>query len=285
MVASVASRGAPVAVLAAFVAVAMAGCADSPEPEPAGDDPFAGLQDEVEVTATLGAIVGVVVDQAIRPLANATIALTGQAGNTTTDDQGRFTFGDLEPGTYFLQASARRHEAAQVSVDVVAGEAAIVRILLIAMTSVEPYHTTLNFHGHADPWFGFVSFAAEVIAPGTLGCTCAFEVVPDPGAVSFTFEAVGTNDIDYSSSPVYGNLYWEFVGDALGEHQDIRSAHGSFPIYQTFERDSFDNETETWLARITPGQFVHTSMDYDIFLTIWYHEPMPDGWSFVAGDT
>ena len=273
-------------LLAASVLAGCAGGEGDPEAgKGPGSDPFAGLTEDVDVASGKGAIVGVVVDAAIRPLSNATVELTSMGLNSSTDGEGRFVINDLEPGTYFLQATARRHASTQVSVEVLAGEATPVRILLVALETAEPYHTVLHFAGHADPWLGFGSFAVEVIAPGTLGCTCAWNITPDPGVVGFTFEAIGTNDIDYSASPVYGNLYWEFVGDALGENQDIRSSHGSFPLYETFERDSFANETTTWLARITPGLFVHANMDFDLYLTVWYHEPQPEGWSFVAGDT
>src|SRR5690242_2936784 len=131
--------------LACLALVLAAGCSQ-PQAE-SSEGAFAGLTDDVEVTATTGAIAGVVVDEAIRPIANATVSLQNPSRNATTDADGRFAFEDLPAGTYFLAASARRHEPTQVSVDVAAGDASAVRILLVASNTAEPYSTTLQFRG------------------------------------------------------------------------------------------------------------------------------------------
>src|SRR5688572_410097 len=87
--------------------VLLAGCAANSGGEPgpastAGD--FSDL--DVDATETTGVLLGVVVDETIRPIAGASVVLQGgPAGDkkATTDQEGRFAFDDLEPGTYFLQ--------------------------------------------------------------------------------------------------------------------------------------------------------------------------------------
>src|SRR3954471_7065827 len=59
----------------------------------------------LEATASTGIIRGIVVDDAIRPLANATVGLQladGKTQNTTSAKDGVFGFDGLAPATYFL---------------------------------------------------------------------------------------------------------------------------------------------------------------------------------------
>src|SRR5687768_8662219 len=89
-------RGVLVALL--LSSVVLAGCSDDPAPPAASDDGTADV--EVDEDAKTGAISGVVVDEAIRPIRNATVQLAGKDVNQTTDEHGQFVFQDLEPGTY-----------------------------------------------------------------------------------------------------------------------------------------------------------------------------------------
>src|SRR5687767_10257567 len=73
------------------------------------EDPAAGVdfdELELEATATTGVIRGIVVDEAIRPVAGAEVGTTlpdgAGARNTTSADDGAFGFDGLPPGTYFL---------------------------------------------------------------------------------------------------------------------------------------------------------------------------------------
>jgi hypothetical protein len=141
---------------------ALAGCAShSPQKAPGQDFSNLGLQ----ATATTGVLRGVVVDQAIRPVAGVAIALSGPAtANGTTDAQGVFGFDGLQPGTYFVHASKAGFVPAQSSADVVAGVAqpAAVKILLNADKSTAPYVATYAFDGYIECSFSLVAvgFAA-----------------------------------------------------------------------------------------------------------------------------
>src|SRR5688572_21153311 len=93
---------------ALLLALALPGCSDEPKSDGVADstDDFGDLG--VAPTDTRGILVGVVVDEAIRPIAEAKVALNAGGGapmEKTTDAEGRFAYGDLEPGTYFLSAS------------------------------------------------------------------------------------------------------------------------------------------------------------------------------------
>lgn len=127
---------------ALVLGVVLAGCAATP---PADEADAAAAFDDLPVTvsATTGAIVGIVVDERIVPVVGAEVRVTGVGfeREATTDDQGRFVFSDLAPGTYFLAVSSLLHEAAQTSVEVVAGVAdpAPVKVLLGRLFTQEPF--------------------------------------------------------------------------------------------------------------------------------------------------
>lgn len=119
----------------------LAGCA-SPEPAAspgAALDEAAG-QVSVQATATTGVIRGIVVDEAVRPLAGATVYLQ-DGPNATTNDAGTFGFDGLKPGAYFLTIDRAGYTQAKQSAQVLAGEAqpAVLRIQLKSIPAAAPY--------------------------------------------------------------------------------------------------------------------------------------------------
>ena len=70
-----------------FLTGMLAGCSGTPSQEEL-DSTFDDVQ--VHVGDDTGAILGVVVNDAIVPVADATVAFVGQERATLTDDQGRF---------------------------------------------------------------------------------------------------------------------------------------------------------------------------------------------------
>jgi hypothetical protein len=99
---------------------ALAGCAGG---SGASDGADLGLP-ALAATATTGVIRGVVVDEAIRPVANVTVEARGPEGATrsaSTDGNGFFGFAALVPGTWFLTAEKIAYTSTQQSVEVLAG--------------------------------------------------------------------------------------------------------------------------------------------------------------------
>lgn len=277
-------RGAVVGVLVAFLTVSLAGCAGGNDPPTgdAGTDVFAGLEDEVEVVDGKGAISGIVVDTAIRPLGNVTVELIG-AGTATTESNGAFVFEQLEPGTYFLRATAHRYETVQVSAVVEAGQVAAVRILMTPLTTAEPYHTTVQFHGHIENYLGTANFAVEVLAPGTLACTCTVDIPIDANVTTLLVEAFGEVAVPNPGSPatVPGDAYWELFAGPVADSALRASAYKEFPLYETFDGEELLEGAPILGVRITCGVWPCVTMDYDLFVTVWYHEEMPEGWTIV----
>jgi hypothetical protein len=273
--------GGPLAMLSILlVAVAaLSGCAEEAAP-PAGQLDLSGL--EVATSSTTGAIKGVVVDEAIRPIAGANVTVLPGELHAVSDEAGLFAFEGLLPGVYFVRADAFAHAGTQASVDVKADSAATVRILLTSVYVPMPYHDLYHYEGFMQAYASFASFAAEVVAPGVLPCTCTWSLTPPlPGLTTFVYEADGEVAME-NPAPVYGTVYWEFIGET--DHA-IHSSHDTFPVYQVFEIGDFADDTWNWTVRLTGSQWVHVNTSFDVYVTAWYNSAPPEGWSFVQGDT
>jgi hypothetical protein len=166
--------------------LALAGCAGTPDAPPAPDQDFTGL--DLAPTASTGIIRGVVVDEAIRPLAGVKVDLTGpQTASTTSTADGLFGFQGLAPGDYFVAASKDGFQPVQQSTPVVAGVAdpPIVRLLMPADPSTAPYVSLYRFEGFIECSFSLVLVGFSACSTGPLGNT-----FNDAFDVSYTLEEV-----------------------------------------------------------------------------------------------
>lgn len=113
----------------------------------------------LEATSTTGIVRGIAVDDAIRPLGNVTITLSGpETRDTVTNQEGAFGFEGLPAGTYFLEASKPGFGAVQQSVEVVAGvaEPPIVKLLLPMDEATRPFFEAYVFEGYIECSGSFV---------------------------------------------------------------------------------------------------------------------------------
>jgi len=266
-----------------FVALCLlAGCAE----EAVGDADEEGFL-AAHTSATTGAIRGVVVDEAIRPVSGARVHLVGTDQNVTTADEGRFAFEDLAPGVVFLEASATRHLAAQVSATVVAGKTEQVSIALPSDGLPDPFYQTHQFQGaitfHATVAWAQVEWMADTYAgvstPACEHCVFAFEsdAVPD----GHVFEAVWEESTPDPRGP--DELYWSY---AVPEPYQELFGYAPSPIYQTWEAGAFEEETRQYKVMLL-GDVDGVSVDqpFEIFLTQWFNTGVPDGWSVVQGSS
>lgn len=158
-----------VATVAMLASLVLAGCSEGSAPRPAAtDQDFQDLG--LQATQSTGVIRGVVVDDAVRPVAEVAISINGPTQRqATTKADGLFGFDGLEPGTYFIQANRPGYAAAQQSAEVVAGvnDPPIVKILLAADAASGPRVVTYIFDGFIECSVSFV--AAGLAACSTIG--------------------------------------------------------------------------------------------------------------------
>lgn len=223
---------------ATVLALLLAGCAaDPPAPDEAEPEVDFG---SVEATETTGVIRGIVIDEAIRPIAGVLVNLTTGQANKTTGDGGAFAFDGLEPGTYFLTASKFGFESIQTSVDVVAGvhEPPIVKVQLVAIPSQQPYVDTISRSG-------FISFGAAI------GITSVGTTINPTLAEQLGDESIWHVDFDQTPRWAQGELVWQHSQPAGGMliWEMVKGGTNSFRGYrQTAESPALAYWNSTVLA-------------------------------------
>ena len=272
----------------AYVAVAfvlLAGCSDGGGGSGATVNELeqAAQEIDVEATATTGIIRGFVVDAAITPLGNVTVALTSLNRTTSTNDNGGFGFEGLEPGTHFLLASHPGYTAVQQSVEVVAGDQdpKPVRILLTAVPSDDPYVVATQ---HT------VFIQSSTAAAGT-SLTVGVQAGPIQNSL-FSF----TDDAGPNATVAQAELHWEpslhtasslqldfdsYIGDE--EVASVRQL-GVEPLVARVNATNGDLAADrvhgTMTADRTPPVNVFVNQAIEIYVHVFYNFLPREDWQF-----
>ncbi|HJQ93089.1 MAG TPA: carboxypeptidase-like regulatory domain-containing protein [Candidatus Thermoplasmatota archaeon] len=289
-----------VAVACLLTAFSVAGCS-SPEPasaEPVAD--FTGL--ELAATATTGVIRGIVVDDAIRPVAGATLVLQTEAGprEATSTADGVFGYDDLAGGTYFIQATKPGYTSSQTSTEVVPGvaEPPVTKILLVLDPATTPYVTAVV-------WNGFIECSMRA-GTGNLAGSVGVNACNDlPGDVQWNNQDVNFPvSVDGVPDLMQGEMIWEdtqSLGSGLsfvvGPHScaDVKwnRADGASPlVIRLNQTDLEDEEDFAEDAGLCYRAFSYTaeetahfgglvlSQRFDAYFHLFYNFLPPDGWQF-----
>lgn len=308
------------ALLAIIVAgVVLAGCSgsgDPGEPEPQDEASFEDL--DVQATDTKGILLGVVVDEAIRPIAEAQVTLRMADASVleqVTDDNGRFAFGDLEPGTYFLVVKHGLYLEAQTSAEVVAGdnEPPVQRIQLQRRFAQDPYMEILPYDGYLA-----CAYSAGVSS------TCVNDYTRLAGAVpgceggclkEYNVSQTGGNIREYTTaiSPGWQTLVFEmtWVPSLTGTGTELGVTVSYFNRTSTSHwygnavqanplRLQFDvgvpGPNQNLEPELIPAEGMNdlfvffgagdlaVNQKFQSFQTNFYYGVPPEGWSFVEGD-
>lgn len=268
--------------VALLLGSALAGCSASPSNASSGDALDLGSV-PIEAGSSTGAIRGVVVDEAIRPLAKAHISFGSR--NVTADDQGRFSFADVTPGTVFLKVTAKGYLSVQTSAVVEAGKIVDVRVALAADLNPQPYHQTLQLKGFIQASGGIATYALDLLANDTgvtLCPTCTLYFQNDPSVTTIVNEAVWTESIPMPSGPA--QFYWEIElsGSDAGH---IESDYSASPVFAHVDAQKFwGNETHLQSRLTGPFEWPEYNQEYRLFVTLFHVAPAPTAWPFVKGD-
>jgi hypothetical protein len=301
-------------VLALCAALVLAGCSDS---EPAPKPPKATDPGLVDASSTTGGVRGVVVDQAIRPLKGVLVEVMDTNRTATTDETGIFVVSGLKPGPHLLRVSHIFFDTMQVAVDVQANvrDPEVVRIQLSLKTSDRPYFNTVHYKGYITCSLGADLFASEECGEG-VGVPCGVPVYGcqrllhnDNNKVQYDFYVDGPNvktiiveQVWKPNADATGELYTVLATNwtcdpICGGDKELAESSGPSPLYVRADEDVLKGikiegttrfSTFTWPNWgggdcQTPCANAAVNQDFDLFVTVFYAIPAPEGWSFVNG--
>lgn len=258
-----------------LVGFGLAGCAGGGGDGDATPD---GLPDVKPTEDGKGAIGGVVVDEAIRPVAGALVTLASHQSNVTTDETGTFAWSDLEPGSYFITVSAPRFLSIQSSAEVVAGETAFVRVLLSADPTPLPYQQTYQHAGYMQAWAGIAQFFVESTQDnGSALCDCRLYFTPQGGLSTAVYEAFWEWTVPDPADQA--ELYYvveQLEGDAYVEDYCFS------PCNVHIAGDEFTPDVQAYARLDGPDLWVAYQQKFDLYVTLFYNGEAPEGWSLAA---
>lgn len=263
-------------------------------------------------TATLR---GVVVDDAIRPVAGARIDVDGAPGNGTTAADGLFEVPGLQPGAHVLRAAKAGYADAVTQVDLRAGEdPPAVKLVLLADASSLAYAEVQKIDGYVE--CGTDTFNSHFAACGTgnvgsfIACAqagvCQGNVSSDRYIVIQRFDRTPTFlvvEVAWEATQSLGTSLAVWLGSATQEQlkfypetPDVwNTTEGPSPLYGTMNGtmlvDSGIGDDSWFLAQVFAGDAGQTGpaalgvvlqQRFEMFLTAFYGYEPPATWRFAV---
>lgn len=284
-----------------LLSLAMSGCAENSGDVSIG--PIGGAQGDVGPK-----IEGVVTDDSLNPMPDVSVSLDG-ATSTITDAAGAFEFAGVARGEHTLAASLAGFQDV-ATVVVLADESVSVRLVMVPMPGLAPFHETK-------------------IQNGFMGCGVAFSTptAQDPSvALCAPFAFAGLNQFDQyttywpmgslrQSSGAIGETEWE-PNQASAASMSAQWAH-FFPGQNAVNFNSTQGDSPIWIripiedieAALEEGQPADCTLDectwaclhfvwagtlgpsspvdftvmvqqtYTDYLTVFYNQPLPEEFS------
>lgn len=159
----------------------LAGCSDRPAaaPEVQGQELF---------------LDGLVVTEAIVPIANASVSILPGEIAATTDPGGVFRVGPVAAGTYAITVKVDGY--ATTTVTAPAGPN-VIRVVMVAVRTDVPYIEVLSFEGYHDCTFDFYvdGVGSQTVPCGLADCVTGQDVTTDVWLFEFRIESPGLKGI------------------------------------------------------------------------------------------
>lgn len=258
-----------------------------------------------------GELRGVVVDTSVTPVAEVAIEadVGGDTLQATTDEEGRFSFTDVAPGTWIVRADHPLFEPVQTTATVTDGPGEVLKIQLERRFSQEPVTQPFQVQGRIN-----CGYSAGIAAP----CVIDYTMLVVGGGLLPQLNGI-TGDVRRFVLPVddgwqtmVTELTWEPTAtgttpalSVTASFFDRTSSHsytgeaGPAPLRMQIDVDQ--NLThpdwippegkEDFLLFINPstagsGQPVAVSVEqrFELFHHVFYYGTPPEDWSIIAGD-
>ncbi len=275
-------------VLLLLLGVALAGCSDAPAEQTndvtLGDGSTVDLDKAAKAENGKGAIAGVVVDESIAPIAGAVVEIAQLALTIETGEDGSFGASDLEPGLYTLSVSAVDYLPIQTTVDVSPDNVGKVRVVLPLDPTPKPYHNTLKFEWYDSAGQPLVDFAWDLFRPGGVPAMCdqcEWTFSSDGPVESFIIEATWEDSVPPAHKA--SEFYWTM--EPTADTSDYESDYFENPGRAEILGNRWRDHTEFFLMLAYEEEWVAVQQSAEVFITMFYEAPAPEGWSIVAGDT
>lgn len=268
-----------------MLAVLLAGCGDpaprSGEPvllvsEPDGEgvvtsDGGTPLTKQTPRSGQRGHLTGFVVDDSLRPVVGARVALPGLEIEDMSNDDGSFAFPDLWPGPYRLTAEADGHRRADAVVEVPADEIVRMKFVLERMAPPTPYHETQEFVGFADV------ATDEITGFTVLFCEmCVFQLSLEPESLTAVI-------VEAVREGAAGSSFWLYMSPPDSNRRFSSCYPCPNPAWMSVPVEALEGGTEFRLG-VEPyaSPLPEFNVDFQVFVTTFYHEDPPPGWSVLT---
>ena len=287
------------------LAAALAGCAALPEAPANGADDAAGLS-----------LAGVVVDEALRPVAGANVTAGPGLANVSAAD-GTFRFTGLGVGVYVVAAAKAGYAEATTQVVLAASqEAPLVKLVLLADSSSLAYAEAYAIDGFVECGLHFVvGYFALCSAPNTVstiacpasgGAACAGNLTGDRSLILLPierapdwlqFEAVWTPTTEMSRVMMVQTGATNRTAIATGGLEILNETVGPSPNLnilagQVLEESTLGKEPESLIymrlhtAPNPPsGGGLAAQQPFKLFIHVFYGYTPTPGWRFSADST
>lgn len=295
-------------VLLAALALMVAGCSGGGP----GDVTGAGDDDGDASLAEPGRLCVVVVDEAIRPLADASVAVLAGAVNQTvkTGPEGSACF-DVADGTYIVQASALNFVSASTTVEFKADDPPrVARILLTRMFSQDPFHEERKVEA-------FIQCGYSISGVMSSLCLNDYTHFVGPYTCPQCEHILDRRSADFEVGPGWQTMVYEMTWDpttATSNEMRLTISHfprpathwycggvGPDPVLVRMEvgvvcDDQQDEPTmvppeglpNMHLFGATAASDAPASMtfsqSFSVYMNFFYYGKPPEDWSFIRGD-
>ncbi|HUR25840.1 MAG TPA: carboxypeptidase-like regulatory domain-containing protein [Candidatus Thermoplasmatota archaeon] len=263
-----AAPAASAVLLGALVAslVSLAGCSDG-----GADD--GGETRGAPLAEGKGILAGIVVDPALRPLADAQVSATppgGEALHATTDLNGSFAFVGVSPGTYAVEATKERHLSAHAIAQVPEGGAGpLVHLVLEVQADELPFVIAVKWEGYIGCAFSYGNLCSVPAQGGA-------DAIGDQSAHLFWDEYVGQARIP---DAVQGEAVWEAT---LATSEQLQPIYGwSTPDeWRAFQYGGVFDSVSTAspsFYRVPREDMLKVGLGTDVGLVVEFYSGDPSG--------